>query len=30
MPIGVTVDKTGQVYAAIQNLTPNAQVVSLP
>ena len=30
MPIGVTVDKTGQVYAAIMNLTPNAQVVSLP
>ncbi|GAP12876.1 hypothetical protein LARV_00616 [Longilinea arvoryzae] len=30
MPIGVTVDKTGQVYAAIQNLTPNAQVVTLP
>ncbi len=30
MPIGVTVDKTGQIYAAIMNLTPNAQVVTLP
>jgi hypothetical protein len=30
MPIGVTVDKTGQVYAAIMNLTPGAQVVPLP
>lgn len=30
MPIGVTVDKTGQVYAAIMNLTPGAQVVTLP
>lgn len=30
LPIGVTVDKTGQVYAAIMNLLPSAQVVMLP
>lgn len=30
MPIGVAVTKTGQVYAAIMNLTPGAQVVMLP
>jgi len=30
MPIGVAVAKTGQIYAAIMNLTPGAQVVMLP
>jgi hypothetical protein len=30
LPIGVAVDKTGQVYAAVMNLLPSAQVVMLP
>lgn len=30
LPIGVTVDKTGQLYAAVESLMPSAHVTALP